>query len=276
MGYSVTLGLTTKSEREAELRADGCRASVAIESAKVRVSDVGATTLDEAQAKARAVAPKLLDILCSLYDHCLRLEVGDPATDRIDSVQCALIEADDGTMAFRLEDGVRCSFKHRVQSHDAAGNVIADSWKPGLIPFEHLPAMASFRSAKLTENVFHKYRDFYLAIENADGQLHHGPESSELLERALATLYGADPVRLCDLLAKVGIVCLPQDAVSEAKRFLWKVHRLPLFHAAKNTRVVSDPKDEEEVENALPLAQAVARDMIRAAAEKVLRSATRP
>jgi hypothetical protein len=195
-----------------------------------------------------------------MYEHCLELGEEDPATNRMDRVRSALFEAEDGTKTYAVSDS-SC-----IRTTLRCVDPTSDSWKLGVIPYVHLPAMASYRSAKLTENVFHKYRDFYLAIENAAGKLHHGSESSELLERALATLYGANPVRLCDPLAKVGIVCLPQDAVSEAKRFLWKVHRLPLFHAAKNTRVVSDPNDGLEVEKALPIVEAVARDMIRAAA----------
>lgn|GEM_PF-6723951 len=262
-GYSITLDLTTKSEREAELHVDGCRASIAIDSAKVLVEDVVAATPDEALVKARSVAPKLLDILCAICEHCLRLYEEDPATSEMDSVRSALLAAANGTKTLVTADTtvilgtLRCT------------DPISDSWKLGVLPFKHLPAMASFRSAMLTGNAFHKFRDFYLAIENAAPRLASARTCLLELEGALRCVYAARLRQLVNAATQSGVSCTEQDAARKVAKCLWVTHRLKLFHAHKEPAiVVSDPKDRARVERVLPLAEHVARDLIRAAAAK--------
>ena len=277
MVCKVTLDLAEKSEREAELHTDGGRASVAIDSSKVSISGIDTGTPTEAQVKARAIAARLLDILCSMYDHCLVLGQADPVSERIDRVRSALCEAGDGAKAFMVQNGTCVSVTCRLQSHDSAGNVIADSWKPGLIPFEHMPAMAFFRTAVMTKNVFHKFQDFYLAIENAASYLHQGLRYGPLLQAALATVYQAKLGELAAAAAKVNLACTQADAVAQVKTCLWDDFRLGLFHAGQEpVTIVSDPDQEARVAGVIPLAQQVARDMIRFAAQQNLAAAPKP
>jgi hypothetical protein len=276
MVYRVTLDLAGKSEREVELLSADGRAAIAIDGTTVAVSDVNASSLDEAQRRAQAVAARLLDILSSMYDYCLALGQADPANGRMDQVQSALCEADDGLSTQAIHDSSCVSVTVRLQCHDSAGNEVSDSWRLGLIPFEHLPAMAYFRSGELAQNPFHKFRDFYLAIENAASYMNPGSQYKRLLGRTLKVVYQDRLGELVAAAAAAGLSCTEAEAITIVRDCLWDTHRLRLFHAGKKPAiVVSDPDGGLCVQQVLPLAKRVARDMIRAAAENILEAAGR-
>jgi hypothetical protein len=268
MGCRVTLPLIHKSEREAESLVDGHRVSVAIGGQEVIVDGVAATETADAELEARSAAAKFLDLLCSLHDHCLALGSEPPSSGRQDRPMWALVEPDIGPATYSIHDSSDMCTEVTFASADASGGSV-DGRKLGAVSYVHFPAMASYRSAMRTENTFQKFRDFYLAIENASARLHpgHGGNGA-LLEKAISTVYGSGLPALCSLAANAGISCQPATAVTEVKQFLWNTHRLPLFHAARNARVVSDASDEADVERALPFVKAVARDLIHAAAAK--------
>ena len=275
MIYRVSLDLTSKSEREAELHEGVSFAGVTIDGRTVEVSGIEAASADEARTRAIPLAVKLLDMLCSMYDHCLALGKADPAADSNDKVTSALCEAEDGLKTMMIQSGTCVSITHRILSHDASGREV-DSWKPGVLPYVHMPAMAFFRMAMLTSSVFHKFQDFYLAIENAASRLHQGLLYGTLLQEALATVYDPKLGVLVAAAMNVNLVCTEADAIERVKKCLWDDFRLGLFHAGKEpVTVVSDPRQEARVAQVIPLAQTVARDMIRAAADNALEAAAK-
>jgi hypothetical protein len=254
--HKISLPISRNSEREAERRIDGMRASVTIGSNKLIVEDVPASDASEAKGRAEPIARKFLDLLCSMDDFCAELDANTVEG-----------ESEDGKHTVMINSNATLRATLYITSQDTDGNVISDSRKPGVIPYEHIDAMAYFRSAKLSTNVFGSFRDFYLAAENAAALLHPGPQNKNLLGKALATVYQVKLNDLCVHASEAGVSCTTSDAVQKTTEFLWDTRRRA-FHAAHEPLVVSNPADEEEVRKALPLVKAVARDMIRFAAEQ--------
>jgi hypothetical protein len=179
--HKITLPISRESEREATKMLDGLRASVTIGYDKLVVAGIPASGASEARKKAEPVARKLLDLLCSMYDFCTEIGTGESSTRVIDSADTAEVESAGGDHTSMINSTSTISVTVRMVPHDAESNATGDTWRIGAIPYEHIPAMGSFRSAKLATNVFNSFRDFYLAAENAAHRLHRGPQKKYLL-----------------------------------------------------------------------------------------------
>jgi hypothetical protein len=121
----------------------------------------------------------------------------------------------------------------------------------------------------LTKDLFDRFRNFYLAIENISDQIRLSKErkrvkDQKLLEIGLRETFKNKSKALRNIAHNTTKLDLTKDMFFEVAQYLYKSHRCQLNHAKanKDKKVPFNPQDEIEVRNAMPLIVFVVKSML--------------
>lgn len=260
MKYKVSLDLDKKSALEIESDVDGARCCLVLNKACLVVEDVDAQSEDEAVKRAREVGGKFLDMVCYAYKFAARI--------RSDTAQIEYYDQSGVRhVTMELNATIKAEATVAIQRVDEFGNVISDSRKPGKVPFQYCEAMSYFRKAQLSADSFDKFRNYYLAAENASSiickQLNIHPRGDEnLFITALRHTYRTDESGLLEMARKIGIKSVTN--LQELGNVLYRNYRCALNHSKDRCpkKLPFNSDDERDVRRITPLMHNVAEKMI--------------
>jgi hypothetical protein len=271
--WTVTFSLNKPSRFEAYSERDGTTVEVKEDSAKVVISSIQATDIDEARREAFLAANQLLSALSWRFGEHLAIK-GEPNVEHADP-------SGKKQIFLQLQERVAISEKVILVRKDASGNVVEvlDSQKLGKISVRHSDAADFYRRGHLADHPFEKFANLYKVAENIGDKIRtikgHTKESLErvygrrsyemdVLELALDECLGGD---LSPLLRAAGGALGSDDVQQPIPRIvemLYKANRCQIMHAKASggKKVPFNPQDERDVTAILPLMDFVARSLL--------------
>lgn len=215
----------------------------------VTVRNVEADSYDDAADKARPKADALLDELCKQYE--IGLEIGNGWTVMLqDSPTTRHIKK------YTVKVTVKGGHRKRIP------RVLKD------IRIRPSDAKTYYRKATISQDLFDKFRNLYLAIENVASKIaaakdKHFRYESGLLQFALQECFSSDK-QLLEKYSHVYGFKNTGDIFLDVATFLYKKNRVQLSHskASEKKKIPFNPADEWEVQDSLPLAELVAKSLL--------------
>jgi hypothetical protein len=217
----------------------------------VTVRNVEAETHDDAESKARLKANALLDELSRQYD--INLELGNG---------CTMMLQDSPT--------TRHIKKYKVKVFTRGGHRRKYPHTLKEVVIKPSDSKAYYRKASISQDIFDKYRNLYLAIENVASKIAtakskrfgYGQEL-DLLRFALQECFSSD----AELLEEYGHISGFNDTGDiffDVATFLYKKNRIQLSHskASESKKIPFNAADEWEVQVSLRLTEFVAKSFL--------------
>jgi hypothetical protein len=241
------------------------RVHVTMHSSEIVAEEVSVASYKDAQKKALE--------LCNLFLDQLSAE--GHADLEVKAVECRLETTDpNGQVHISVtpDAEVICLTERIiVVKRDSSGKVIefSDSNKPVIKSVKHTDAKSYYRKAKLSEDAFEAFRNFYLVAENvADGiRLQKGLgkiREQELLRQGLEECFRGKVDSLKHKTVSVHGAAMGVDICAGVAETLYKGDRCRLNHSKlmQQKRVPFNPSDEDQVKKALPLIEYVAKSFL--------------
>lgn len=263
--WEVLLQLRRVSPIEAHGRVNGVEVRVSSESKAIQVLHIPAATTAEAKEKAVEACNAFLDEL-SAKKH------GDLELDLAAGHQTKMADPNGSTrVSVGVQDSVVLTERVVVVRKDASGNVIdvSDSARPGEISVRPTDAKAYYRKARTTDDVFEKFRNFYLVLENISDKVRQQQVQPVLKEKPLLVLGLRTCLAHCtgslsSMAKSLPGFCATGKLLDDVAELLYKGQRCQLNHAkaSQQKKVPFRPKDEDEVRNVIQLAEFVASSML--------------
>lgn len=260
MTYKVSLNLNRESALEIESDIEGARCRLELNKTCLVVEDVDAQSVDDAKKRAREVGEKFLDMVCYAYKFAAGI--------RSDTVQIEYYnQSGVRHVTMELNATMKAEATVAVQRVDGFGNVISDSRRHGKAPFQHCEAMSYLRKAVLSDNPFEKFRNCYLAAENASSiickQLNISTRGDKsLFMEALRRTHETAEADLLEMAREIGIKSVTN--LQELGNVLYENYRCAINHSKDGCpkKLPFNYDDERDVRRITPLMHNVAEKMI--------------
>lgn len=219
--------------------------------ATVTVRNVEARSTEDAPEKARPKAEALLDELC--WQNEIELEIGDGYT-----------------VAKQASPTTRHIKKYTIKLYATGGHRKKIPRVLNKVGTKPSSAKTYYRRAAISEDVFDKFRNLYLAIENvaskiaaAKGEEFGHRQELGLLKFALQECFSSKEKLLEEHSHGYGFKNTG-DILLDVANYLYKENRVQLSHskAAEKKKIPFNPDDERAVQGSLHLAEFVAGSLI--------------
>jgi hypothetical protein len=261
--WNFFLRLAEAPQRSAEGRVGDVTVRVAKGEPDVAVCDVTASSLEDGRAMALDAANAFLNTLSWMHQLDLQVASASWGAEEL---------AKPGRHYFEQVEEMRMTTGLKIEVRDAATGQLVGSYDSdhlGNIEVAPSEAAAYFRRARVSTDLFDRFRNLYLVCElisdRIRGKAGKGSlQEGELLELGLTAVFDAC---LPDLQHHAWAANVPAGSsavIQDVATFLYKAHRCELNHAKehKPRKVPFNATDEEAVRMALPLMEFVARESL--------------
>jgi len=215
----------------------------------VTVRNVEADSTDDAANKARPKANALLDELCRQYE--INLEIGNGWTVMLQDAPTTR-HIKKYTLKTTLKGGHRRRIPRMLKE----------------VEIRRSDAKTYYRKAVISQDLFDKFRNLYLAIENVASKIAAAKGKArctelELVEIALQECFSSNKQLLEEHSHVYGFENTG-DIFLDVATFLYLRNRVQLSHSktSKTKKIPFNPDDEWEVQVSLPLAELVAKSLL--------------
>jgi len=176
-----------------------------------------------------------------------------------------------------LVENVEASTRVIIEKRGPDGSVLAtvNTARPGELPEERTETMHFFRRGSTASDSFDAARNYLLVIESVARRIakrdalksasgKQRPTETETIEHGLESAFSGNVTRLHSVTASDPDLS-SSPGFSDVAAYLYRRVRCELCHAggADPIKVPYNARNETEVKRAVPLARAVAREMIR-------------
>ena len=273
--FTVKLEMNRTSPLKAYAEISGLRVEVDKNSNQVLVHDVDASDKNEAFYKALTVANLFLNTLSWKCNAHLKIEAESSNFELTEPSGKKHTIIRPPSLGLSLE--ATLAFVHA----DASGNIISasDSQELSRINVKSSDAAAYYRQAHLTDDLFDRFRNLYLASENISDRIR---EKRGLSRKEVKRIYGGQPFELALLQLAldecfanklhplmVAAERIPtfdnnQPIIPQVTEMLYKGQRCQLNHSktSENKKIPFNLQDEKEVKTTLPLMDFIAKSLL--------------
>lgn len=249
--WNVVLMLDRDASIETEASVGGLLVRTTLGTRALRVELIEAASEHDAHSKALVAANRFLDgVHCK---HHVALAVDSSSWTGEDTTTRKQYACSQERSPLFVGDRVCVKMTNKP-----TGEVVTyDSARPGPLQFRHSDAQAYYRKAKLTEDVFDRFRYLFLTAEFIAGRICAATGAAPTdglnrLELALNEVF-ADRAPLLHEAAATDPTLANGDVVHNVAQLLYADNRCALNHATPSqSKVPFKPADEAQVNNALP------------------------
>ncbi len=282
--WRVYFDLTKPLPPEANSEINGMKVHIEKGNSKLIVEFADASDDANAQQKALSAANSFLDTLCWKCGTCLGIDPDSQDVEYISSTSKSITITPAPALA------VATTSQPTVVKKDSSGNVIevSDPSRPGKIEVKPSEAASYYRHAHLSDDLFNRFHDLYLAAENVASKIQVAKELSKnkvkqlsgsgksyeegSLKLALDECFASNPLPLKQVAKTLPEFGEAREAIPQVAKILYKEYRCELNHskASENKKIPFNPEDEKEVKAALPLMEFVAKSLLQYEANSLL------